>query len=146
MERAEVGDCQLVAKVEVEETLSTFPMKMVPVHTTDWKQAQKEDPVLYAIVKNWRASREDFKKVLRHLLDKKSIWAYVKMRPSFVMREELLYQKTRLKQSGEEVFQFVVPTPHQGAALDGCHHEAAHQGQRHSLSLIQECFWWPGMA
>ena len=80
----------------MEETLSAFPVKMVPVHTTSWKQAQKEDPVLYAIVKNWRASREDFKKVLRHLLDKKSIRAYVKMRPSFVMKEGLLYQKTRL--------------------------------------------------
>ena len=94
VERVEAGDCLPVAKAKVEETLSAFPMKMVPVHTTDWKQAQKEDPVLYAIVKNWRASREDFKKVLRCLLDKKSIWAYVKMRPSFVMREGLLYQKT----------------------------------------------------
>ena len=63
-ERAEAGDCLSVAKAKVEETLSTFPAKMVPVHTTNWKQAQKEDPVLYAIVKNWRASREDFKKAL----------------------------------------------------------------------------------
>ena len=111
VERAEAGDCLPVAKAKAEETLSAFSVKMVPVHTTNWKQAQK-DPVLYAIVKNWRASREDFKKALRCLLDKKSIRAYVKMRPSFVMKEGLLYQKTQLKQSGEEVFRFVVPTPH----------------------------------
>ena len=30
--------------------------------------------------------------------------------------------------------------------MDGCHREAAHQGQRRSASLMQERFWWPGMA
>ena len=30
--------------------------------------------------------------------------------------------------------------------MDGCHQEAAHQGQRRSISLMQERFWWPGMA
>ena len=43
------------------------------------------------------------------------------------------------------MFQFVVPQRHRGAALDGCHREAAHQGQRHSMALMQERFWWPGM-
>ena len=145
-ERVEVGDCLPVHKAQVEETLSAFPMKLVPVHTTNWKQAQKEDPVLYTIVKNWRASREDFKKVLKCLLDKKSIQAYVKMRPSFIIKDGLLYQKTRLKQSGEEVFRFVVSVSHRGTALDGCHREAVHQFQHRSLSLMQEYFWWPGMA
>ena len=48
-------------------------------------------------------------------------------------------------QADEIVFQFVVPQRHRGTALDGCHREAAHQGQRHSTVLMQECFWWPGM-
>ena len=63
-----------------------------------------------------------------------------------MMKDGLLYQKARLKQSGEEVFCFIVPMSHRGTALDGCHHEAAHQGHHCSLSLMQECFWWPGMA
>ena len=42
--------------------------------------------------------------------------------------------------------QFVVPQRHRSAAMDGCHREAAHQGQRRSASLMQEQFWWPGMA
>ena len=46
----------------------------------------------------------------------------------------------------EIVFQFVVPQIHRGAAIDGCHHEAVHQGQRRSSSRMQEQFWWPGMA
>ena len=43
------------------------------------------------------------------------------------------------------MFQFVVPQRHWGTTLDGCHREAAHQGQWHSTTLMQECFWWPGM-
>ena len=35
---------------------------------------------------------------------------------------------------------------HQTAALNGCHQDAGHQGCDHNLSLLQECFWWPGMA
>ena len=41
----------------------------------------------------------------------------------------------------------VTPVSHVfGLSVNGCHHEAAHQGQSHSLSLMQERFWWPGMA
>ena len=40
----------------------------------------------------------------------------------------------------------MVPKMHQTASLNGCHHDAGHQGCDHILSLLQECFWWPGMA
>ena len=40
----------------------------------------------------------------------------------------------------------MVPQRHRSVAMDGCHQEAAHQGQRRSISLMQERFWWPGMA
>ena len=35
---------------------------------------------------------------------------------------------------------------HRMAALNGCHRDVGHQGQDHTLSLLQEHFWWPGMA
>ena len=41
---------------------------------------------------------------------------------------------------------FVVPKAHRTVALNGCHRDAGHQGHDHTLSLLQECFWWPGMA
>ena len=40
----------------------------------------------------------------------------------------------------------MVPKAQQTAALNGCHQDAGHQGHDHTLSLLQECFWWPGMA
>ena len=41
---------------------------------------------------------------------------------------------------------FVVPKAHRTATLNRCHQDAGHQGCDHTLSLLQECFWWPGMA
>ena len=40
----------------------------------------------------------------------------------------------------------VIPKAHWVAALNGCHRDTGHQGCDHTLSLLQECFWWPGMA
>ena len=62
------------------------------------------------------------------------------------MKNGLLYHKLQLKATSEDVWRFVVPKTHHGVALDGCHREAAHEGQRRSFSLMQEQFWWPGMA
>ena len=41
---------------------------------------------------------------------------------------------------------FMVPKMHQTAALNGSHRDAGQQGHDHTLSLLQEHFWWPGMA
>ena len=35
---------------------------------------------------------------------------------------------------------------HQTAALNGCHQDAGYQVHNHTLSLLQEHFWWPRMA
>ena len=79
------------------------------------------------------------------MLDKKATAAYVKAKEQLLIKNGLLYHKTQQGQADEIMFQFVVPQRHRGAALDGCHREAAHQGQRCSTALMQECFWWPDM-
>ena len=40
----------------------------------------------------------------------------------------------------------MVPKAHLTATLNGCHRDPGHQGHNCTLSLLQECFWWPGMA
>ena len=128
------------------ETLMACPAQMTTLHVTDWKQAQKDDPTLYAVVKNLRSPLNQFKDALKHMLDQKSIRAFVKARENLAMKNGLLYHKLWLKATSEDVWHFVVPKTHRSVALDGCHREAAHQGQCHSFSLMQEQFWWPGMA
>ena len=132
------GDCQ-------EEAVEARPARLATTNVTDWKQEQKEDPVLYQIAKHLRVPHETFKAALHKVLDKKATAAYVKAKEQLLIKNSLLYRKTWQGQANEIMFQFVVPQRHRGATLDGCHREVAHQGQRRSTALMQECFWWPGM-
>ena len=126
-------------------TIEARPARLATTNVTDWKQEQKEDPVLYQVAKHLRVPRETFKAALHKVLDKKATAAYVKVKEQLVIKNGLLYHKTWQGQADEIMFQFVVPQRHRGAALDGCHQEVAHQGQCRSTTLMQECFWWPGM-
>ena len=87
-----------------------------------------------------------FKAALHKVLDKKATAAYVKVKEQLLIKNSLLYCKTQLGLADEIVFQFIVPHGHWSATLDGCHREVAHQGQCRSITLMQEHFWWPGMA
>ena len=136
------SDCQDVCQ---EETVEARPARLATTNVTDWKLEQKEDPVLYQVVKHLRAPRETFRAALHKVLDKKATAAYVKVKEQLLIKNGLLYCKTWQGQANEIVFQFVVPQRHRGTTLDGCHCEVAHQGQHCSTTLMQECFWWPGM-
>ena len=129
------GDCQ-------EEMVEARPTRLATTNVTDWKQEQKEDLVLYQVAKHLRAPHEIFKAALHKVLDKKATAAYVKVKEQLLIKND---HKSWQGQANEIVFQFVVPQRHWGAALDGCHQETAHQGQSRSTTLMQECFWCPGM-
>ena len=60
--------------------------------------------------------------------------------------QNALYLHSTPKGENEDLLLFMVPKAHWTAALNGCHRDAGHQGHDHTLSLLQECFWWPGMA
>ena len=122
-EHAEQGvrptpDCQGDSQ---EETVEARPARLATTNVTDWKQEQKEDPVLYQVAKHLRAPRETFKAALHKVLDKKATATYVKAKEQLLIKNGLLYQKTQQGQADEIMFQFVVPQRHRGATLDGCH-------------------------
>ena len=122
-ERAEQGvrptpDCQVDCQ---EEAVEARPVRLATTNVTDWKQEQKEDPVLYQVAKHLRAPHEIFKAALHKVLDKKATATYVKAKEQLLIKNGLLYWKTQQGQADEIVFQFVVPLRHRGTALDGCH-------------------------
>ena len=129
-----------------EVTVGVGPARLATTNITNWKLEQQEAPVLYQVIKHRKASRETFKEALLEVTDRKAVSAYVKSKDQLVMKNGLLYRQSKQGQTQETVLQFVVPQIHRNAALDRCHREAAHQGQSQSLSLMQEQFWWPGMA
>ena len=121
-----------------EVTIGVRPARLATTNITNWKLEQQEDPVLYQVVKHRKASRETFKEALLKVTDRKAASAYAKSKDQLVMKNGLLYRQSKQGQTQETVLQFIVPQIHRNAALDGCHREAAHQGQSRSLSLIQE--------
>ena len=80
------GDCQ-------EETVGARPARLATTNVTDWKQEQKEDPVLYQVAKHLRAPQETFKAALHKVLDKKATAAYVKVKEQLLIKNGLLYQQ-----------------------------------------------------
>ena len=133
-------------KASQEVTIGARLARLATTNITDWKLKQQEDPVLYQVVKHRKASQETFKEALLKVTDRKAVSAYAKSKDQLIMKNGLLYRQSKQGQTRETVLQFVVPQIHRNAALDGCHQEAAHQGQSRSLSLMQEQFWWPSMA
>ena len=109
-----------------EVTVEARPARLATTNVTDWKQEQKEDPVLYQVAKHLRAPHDIFQAALHKVLDKKATATYVKAKEQLLIKNGLLYRKSRQGQADETVFEFVVPQRHRGAALDGCHREAAH--------------------
>ena len=146
-ERAEQGVrlTPVLQECSQEVAVEAKPARLATTNVIYWKQEQKEDPVLYQVTKHLRAPCETFKAALHKVLDKKATATYIKAKEQLLIKNGLLYQKSWQGQADETVFQFVVPQRHRGTALDGCHREAAHQGQCCSAALMQERFWWPGM-
>ena len=117
------------------------------MHVTDWATAQKEDPELDAVLQ-WLKFRK--KTALRTLLGEcvsseegRMIW---RNHQNFTTLQDTLYLCTTPEGENEDLLLFVVPKMHQTATLNGCHRDTGHQGCDHTLCLLQECFWWPGMA
>ena len=70
-------DCQGNSQ---EETIVARPARLATTNVTNWKQEQKEDPVLSQVAKHLRAPHETFKVALHKVLDKKATAAYVKVK------------------------------------------------------------------
>ena len=59
--------------------------------------------------------------------------------------QSTLYLHSMPKGENEDLLLFVVLKMHKTSTLNGCHQDVGHQGCDHTVSLLQECFWWPGM-
>ena len=116
------------------------------MHVTNWATTKREDPELDAVL-NWLEAK--MKIDLRTLLGEHAsseegqiVWRNCQ---NFTVLQNALYLCSMPKGENEDLLLFVVPKAHWAAALNGCHQDAGHQGHDHTLSLLQEHFWWPGM-
>ena len=141
--------CLEVSKELAAKVTNAAP-RMIKTKTSDWVQAQCDDPGL-AIIRDWMASKHDreaekeFSVRLRQLPKRENV-EYWRNRSNYHKHNDLVYLRRSLPNDPEAVDLFIVPRSLRSSALNGCHHEAGHQGRDRTISLVKERFWWPGYA
>ena len=113
---------------------------------TDWAEAQREDSLLSTVLDWLEAQKKtDMKTLLgEHASNEEgqlSLWKC----QNVMIHQKTLYLCSMSKGENENLLLFMVPKVYWVTALNGCHRDAGLQGHDHNLSLLQECFWWPGM-
>ena len=115
----------------------------------DWVEAQSRDPVIPTVIdwiKRPRGDRRTLTKYLARVASEYEKCFYAARQKEFTIQDNLLYLQATPTNSQDSAPVFAVPTKDQQAAIDGCHRSAGHQGRDHTLSLMKERFWWPGMS
>ena len=115
----------------------------------NWVEAERRDPVIPTII-NWikwpRGDKRMLAKYLTRVASEYEKRLYAARQKEFTVQDNLLYLQATPTNSQDSMPVFVVPTNDRQAAIDGCHRSAGHQDRDHMLSLMKECFWWPGMS
>ena len=95
----------------------------------DWLKAQK---------------KTDLKALLAEHVSSKEGWLILWNWQTFIIHQEALYLCSMPKGETKDLLLFIVPKAWV-TILNRCHRDAGHQGCNHTLSLLQEHFWWSGM-
>ena len=115
----------------------------------DWIESQRRDPVIPTII-NWvkrpRGDNWTLAEVLSGVASGYEKRFYAACQKEFVVHDNLLYLQATPTNSQDSAPVFVVLTDDRQAAIDVCHRSTGHQGRDHTLSLMKEHFWWPGMS
>ena len=113
---------------------------------TDWEEAQRDDLVL-SVVLDWLEAQKktDLKTLLGEHASSEEGQLILWNCQNFTIHQRALYLCSMPKGKNEDLLLFVVPKVHRVTTLNGCHRDAEHQGCDRTVSLLQECFWWPGM-
>ena len=148
-QRAEGCDPAMVEgdhNIEMEVCVATGQV-LVEMHMTDWARAQRQDPVLDAVL-NWLEGqkRTDLRTLLGEHVSSKEGQIVWQNPQNFTTLQNSLSLCSIPKGQNEDLLLFVVLKAHQIATLNGYHQDTGHQGHDHTLSLLQEHVWWPGMA
>ena len=119
---------------------------------SDWVQAQQRDLVIPHMIAWINRSKDDKRNLAQYLDGSNTLISdydkrfYVTRQKEFVIHDNLLNVQVTPTNSLDSAPVFVVPMGKCQTTIDVCHHSEGHQGWDRTLSLMKECFWWPGMS
>ena len=147
-QRAEGDDPTMVEgdhNIEKEVCVTAGPV-LVEMHVTNWAAAQREDPVLDAVL-HWLEAKKkiDLRRLLGEHASSEEGQMVCRNHQNFRILQNVLYLCSMPKGENEDLLLFVVLKAHQTATLNRCHREVGYQGHNLTLSLLQEHCWWSGM-
>ena len=92
------------------------------MHFTNWAKAQKEDPILSAVLDWLKAQKQTDLKVLlvEHASSEEGNLILCNQQ-NFVIHQGALYLHPTPKGQTEDLLLFMVPKAHHVVALNGCH-------------------------
>ena len=127
-----------------KEVWVTAGQVLVEMHVTNWVTAQKEDPKLDAVLQ-WLESKKKTKDTPQGTHFEQGGLDGMEKSSKFhcPLRHPLPVLHLKREEWGSVTLH--AAKTHQTAALNGWHQDAGHQGHDHTLSLLQEHFWWLGM-
>ena len=155
--RAETANINVIEESErVDPEVTVWYTQIMKQHKNfrnlanlDWVEAQRRDPVIPAII-NWikwpRGDKRMLAEYLTRVASEYEKHFYTARQKEFTVQDNLLYLQATPMNSKDSAPIFVVPTNDRQTPIDGCHRSARHQGRDCMLSLMKECFWWPGMS
>ena len=128
-----------------KEVCVTAGQLLVEMHVTNWAEAQREDPVLGAVL-DWLEAwkKTGLKTLLGEYTSSEEGQLVLRNHQNFMIHQKALYICSITKAENENLLVFVVPRAHWVTALNGCHQDAGHQGLDHTLSLLQGSFCGQG--
>ena len=148
-QRAE-GEDPTVIEVDQEkekEVQVAAGQVLVEMHFTNWAAAQKEDSELEAVLQSLQSKKKtNLRTLLGEHASSEEGWMVWRNHQNFTTPQGTLYLHPMPKGENDDLLLFAVPKTHWTATLNRCHQNAGHQGHDHTLSLLQEWFWWPKMA
>ena len=104
------------------EACVTAGQVLVEMHVTDWATAQKEDPVLNAVLSWLEAQKKtNLRTFFRQHASSKEGQMVLWNHQNFMTLENTLYLCSMPKGENEDLLLFVVPKVHQVTTLNGCH-------------------------
>ena len=111
---------------------------------SEWQQEQKADENIAKVID--LIEKDELRKYHVWKNDNYEFRNYMKLRKYLVLEGGLLFRTVQLKHQVKPIDQLVIPYKFRKRMVLACHDEMGHLGMDHTLLVLQDRVYWPGMS